>query len=354
MKKIPQKKIVVENYYVGDANVVLHDIDSVNVCVDVEMGLVPMGVSPNLSGFSIGIHYSDWSSRDKTQDYSNPKGAFFAKAENISFYDGDLLIYGSLPQKFEATHFDAKFVLFQPESYSEQPAFVEVKNNGNREIPVNKLKIQMNNRIFRLIKNNLAVGASARVYLDSVCPQSNSNEGELLLLYDSIPVDYLVWGKKGFFQKKAVEWGLWSDESFFLKTKRDSIVFVGDGYTKGDFFYRKNTEISGSDAWRFYTKKDRLTYNYLLPSPASISMPSGMGVFLDENEPLSFAWSLVDSARVYRMTIFSKDSSVMHEKDYYGNVAKVNLPSGKYFWNVLAARSSSDFETNPGGVLEYL
>lgn len=59
------------------------------------MDSIPYGVFPNESGYSLGVHYSDWKPRNKTLDFSNPQSSTFARADNVALYIDETLLYGS-------------------------------------------------------------------------------------------------------------------------------------------------------------------------------------------------------------------------------------------------------------------
>lgn len=129
LQKDSRKPIATENYYVDDARVTLLEVDSANACVEIAMSYIPEGIFPNQSGYSIGIHYEDWSNRDKKLDYSNPQSSKFSKAENVALYIESGLVYGSEPTAAETAHYDAKFTAFRPKNVNGALAFDDVQVN---------------------------------------------------------------------------------------------------------------------------------------------------------------------------------------------------------------------------------
>lgn len=125
LTKSPSKVVDVENYYVGNSQVSLENIDSINACFSVKMDSIPHGVYPNQSGYSIGVHYRDWSSRNKTLDFSNPQSSTFSRADNVALYIDETLLYGSdyqvandsdvyLPEATPLSAFDGVSVVLGP------------------------------------------------------------------------------------------------------------------------------------------------------------------------------------------------------------------------------------------------
>ena len=124
--KSPNKTIEIENFYIEKSLISQYEIDSVNTCVEIKIGDIPQGFFPNQDGFSIGIHYSDWSPRNKSLDFSNPQSSKFTKAENVALYIDDSILYGSdvlsqknsdedvLPDAAPLSAFDGGSVVLSP------------------------------------------------------------------------------------------------------------------------------------------------------------------------------------------------------------------------------------------------
>ncbi len=182
LTKSPDKVMEMEDYYVGNSQVLLENIDSTNACLSVKMDSIPYGVFPNESGYSLGVHYSDWKPRNKTLDFSNPQSSTFTRADNVALYIDETLLYGS--------------------------------------------DIQTAN--------------------------------------------------------------------------------VEDAY---------------------------------LPEPSPLSAFDGVSVVLSPNEPYRFVWNHVDDAERYLLTVLREDSTLVHSAEYPTNVADVQLPIGRYLWNVQAVNS---------------
>jgi hypothetical protein len=80
------KTPVLENYYLPNVTATLENLGNNMWDVDyhyVGMGFGPTTLVPDSSGFVSGIHYSDWSAFDKSNDYSNPGSGSFIKATQV-------------------------------------------------------------------------------------------------------------------------------------------------------------------------------------------------------------------------------------------------------------------------------
>ncbi|HEX2958618.1 MAG TPA: PA14 domain-containing protein, partial [Chitinispirillaceae bacterium] len=57
--------------------------------------ILPGGLHPHSSGNCVGLHYNDWSTWDKTNDFSDNLSSSFTENQNISFYYNGTKIYGN-------------------------------------------------------------------------------------------------------------------------------------------------------------------------------------------------------------------------------------------------------------------
>ena len=125
LTKSPNKTVEINGYYVENSQITLQDVDSTHACFSIKMDSIPHGVFPNQSGYSIGVHYSDWTPRNKMLDYSNPQSSSFTKADNIALYIDETLLYGSdyqvandsdayLPEPTPLSAFDGISVVLGP------------------------------------------------------------------------------------------------------------------------------------------------------------------------------------------------------------------------------------------------
>jgi hypothetical protein len=80
------KMPVLERYWLPDVTTELHQISGNHWVVDYHwegMNFGPGTFIPSQDGFSSGIHYSDWSAFDKTNDASNPGTGTFVKTTSL-------------------------------------------------------------------------------------------------------------------------------------------------------------------------------------------------------------------------------------------------------------------------------
>ena len=106
------KKLNVDAYYWPYAQPVVQEFNDTISVVVFELDSVPTGITPNTSGYSVGIHYADWSIRDKSLDYSNPGMSTFLLTDKIALYVDGTLVSGCPPAAtLETPEPDAGFVL---------------------------------------------------------------------------------------------------------------------------------------------------------------------------------------------------------------------------------------------------
>jgi hypothetical protein len=85
-KAEPGKEVVLEDYYTPDCEISLINLGNNEYAVEfyyTGKGVVPGDVTPDRNGWSIGIHYKDWSPQNKLDDPSNPGGSDWKSTEEV-------------------------------------------------------------------------------------------------------------------------------------------------------------------------------------------------------------------------------------------------------------------------------
>ncbi len=92
---------ILDDYYTPDASSTIENLNNGNYRVRFDFTgstLNPGQVKPNLDGKVIGLHYSNWSAWDKSNDFSNTGLSTFTLNGNIPVYSSSgALIYGNTP-----------------------------------------------------------------------------------------------------------------------------------------------------------------------------------------------------------------------------------------------------------------
>jgi hypothetical protein len=350
-KKAEQKSIALEHYYTEQAQLSIENLDSVNSCLNIDLDSLPSGLYPNESGLSIGLHYSDWSAWNKADDFSDPESSVYKENEKTSLYMDGTLIWGLTPSLVSDAPVELRFYGIQLEASTQCGPWFELKNFGLKSIPLDSVFLHdgKGDR-FNISHEKIKSGERIRIYLDSLSPAKTFDlQGELLLEYGSNPIDYIVWGKAGKYAEYAVENGLWQSATDYLQILDDSRVgSLSLPYISGSFFRNMNKEIRSSESWLLYSGSELAESDSSLPNSAPLSWPSMTQVVLKQKEPLHFVWIPIPGAERYRLTVLSKDSSIVYQGEVAEkNFANVNLDSGTYFWAVQASDQDKPFSKKP-------
>ena len=88
---------VVDSYYLANASLTLTDVSDDLAYFEIAVSSIPVGYYPDMAGFSLALHNSDWSNRDKTQDYSYQISTSLAENTNVVLFSGDDVLFGDEP-----------------------------------------------------------------------------------------------------------------------------------------------------------------------------------------------------------------------------------------------------------------
>lgn len=133
------------------------------------INLAANGIYPNSSGWSVGLHNSDWSTWDKTDDYSQNMNSTFVENNKILVFINGLLVYGVDPYPP-----DVSITTFLEITDSVTGASVLITPDGNLKttletqekltsLPADKfLSIESNGETKLIISNSL-VGAADEI-----------------------------------------------------------------------------------------------------------------------------------------------------------------------------------------------
>lgn len=94
------KTPVLEDYYTPGVTPYLEDVGDGNWRIRFDFRsivITPGQSSPDLSGLSVGLHYSDYSAWDYENDYSNPASSSFSQNTNIELFLDDDRVWGNPP-----------------------------------------------------------------------------------------------------------------------------------------------------------------------------------------------------------------------------------------------------------------
>lgn len=91
-----EKNFVVDSGYKPNAKISVRLVNDTIGYISYFIDSIPKGVFPNMSGYSQGLHFSDWSEMDKKRNPSYVGTPIFLKNPNILLYVGNTLVYGDV------------------------------------------------------------------------------------------------------------------------------------------------------------------------------------------------------------------------------------------------------------------
>jgi hypothetical protein len=318
---VENKNVVINSYYIVNAEVLWKELNSSLAYLDIKIDSIPPGVYPNASGFSIGLHYSDWSVWNKAVDYSYQKNSVYAKNSKILLFQGDSLIYGVIPAgKVENRNF--AITGFRPMNLG----WIEIENISDSSQSTDGLTLMDSKGNLHKV-GRVALKPKGKIKFcqnDDACVISNSDvvdssflwgeNGEAVLMKDSLILSYIPWGKEGSFAEKAVAVDVWDNkEDFFPSTEIDSIY--GIEYEKNVYFkINPFAKITNTEGWWYYTSNDSLKEEPFSPSPILLSTNKEKTYRMKGDDSISFNWQQVRNVSDYQLVVLSETDSSLIEK----------------------------------------
>lgn len=345
------RNLNISPYYLAGANISVDTLGTL-LAIDIETPILAPGFFPNQSGICFGLNYTDNEEFHKDENFSYPDAKTFVSASNILLYVEGSLVFGTSPVDEGIPKL--RIMEFQPENGKNQGAWIKIKNIGKQNVFLKYIFLQdsSNTQRYELTDKDrqklfsqdsvvLCVSSPCKegVYLKNI---SLGNSGELILGYGSNWLDYVAWGKEGNKSIKAMNYGVWSKNKDYIKTKRESFG-PSLPYKKGNFFRRMISDEFSSLSWLPYSENEFDALKKNLPNSVPFSWNNGSRIVLPANKALHFAWVPVLGAKSYQLKIYSEDSLLIYQKETNTTFADVFIPDGKYLWGV---ESKSDTREN--------
>lgn len=360
------KTIVVEPSYIAGAKVIQKSLNDSIGFVEIGIDSIASEIFPDKGGFSIGLHYQDWSSLKKLKDPSYLKVSDFSQNEKILVFVNNDLIYGDSESAFIEPQAQFKIVGIQPKGN----AWIDIKNDGDFDMLMKGFSLwnfQGNELLLDSIY--LKEGEIVRICQNAEdCLQKektivnssffDGNVGEVLLKQDSVWVSYLAWGTIGVHAEEAVKHGVWQDVFDFLAEATTDTI---DGMQiRQNVFYRYLSLPSDRKFcmkfWTPYSDRDSSSSTKSFPNPIKVTMNKPIVRRLTENDSVQFRWMPVHNAVEYKVII--QDSL----KNTIGNIITKNtqinlaLSDGVYSWKVYSGMQMDEngvAYSEEGEIVEY-
>lgn len=317
-------------YYMPNATYSLETLSDYLV-VNINIDEIAPGTYPNESGISLGMVYTDGEDFYKDSDYSYPGKGNFNAAPNIVVMQNGAWLTGELPSSMAAAKL--RFKAIQPENSDTRSAWVEIENYGQESVNLSRFVLKNSASHSASIGDfTLKHGDKLRICQDITleCPADDfstviqnltfGNVGEIKLALGSKTVDYVAWGQQGTMGDFEP-----------LPTIVPDVNGMYESYYVGAFFrYVDNI------GWKIFSAVEIESADNSLPVARDYNMPNGIVIFLSASQKPRFSWVNVEGAESYILNVLSsEDKSLIYQKQTNLNYAEVDLPSGKYLWNVI-------------------
>ncbi len=131
------KEIVVDSNYAVGANINVKMLNDTLGYVEISVDSISSEIFPDLGGFSLGLHYRDWTPLMKFRHPSYLNASVFALNEKILVYKDDLLVFGNsqFAEINNLSHF--KIVGIRPN----ENAWIDIQNVGEFDARMEKFSL---------------------------------------------------------------------------------------------------------------------------------------------------------------------------------------------------------------------
>ena len=333
----------VDGYYLANATMAVTDVNDDLAYFEITIPSIPVGYYPDMAGFSLALHNADWSSRDKTQDYSYQVSASLAENTKVVLLSGDDVLFGVGPN---AQSVPMPGILKISGLKFSTNAWLELKNVGASAVNLSEYQIvDANNsvfsvngsleagEIFRICQNQTACGTAGKSQI--LANFSWGDDGEVLLTQNNDMVSYVAWGQPGAHADDAVNAGVWSDALAFFPAETQVQSFNAD-YTK-DAFFRLKSNKSGvnTDDWFAFTSNDDPAETFSVPLPIKTSANQPVYKQIPGENDVLFSWLPVQGVNSYRVIVRDQNGNDVHNLNTSSTSVSLALAPGNYSWTVL-------------------
>ena len=333
----------VDGYYLANAAMTVTDVNDDLAYFEIAVSSIPVGYYPDMAGFSLALHNSDWSSRDKTQDYSYQVSASLAENTKVVLLSGDDVLFGVGPNAQSVT---APGILKISGLKFSDNSWIEIKNVGGSAVALSDFQLvgadnsawTLNGsldvgEVFRVCQNQTACGSAAKSQV--VSGFDWGSDGEALLKQSNDMVSYVAWGQPGAHADDAVNAGVWDDAQAFFPAETQVQTFNAD-YTK-DAFFRLKSNKSGvnTDDWFSFTSNDNPTEEVSVPLPIKTSANKPVIQQIPGDNEVLFSWLPVQGVNSYRVIVRDQNNNDVYNLSTSNTSVSLALTQGLYSWTVL-------------------
>lgn len=333
----------VDGYYLANAAMTVTEVNDDLAYFEIIIPSIPVGYYPDMAGFSLALHNTDWSSRNKIQDYSYQVSSSLAENTKVVLLSGDDVLFGVDPNAQSES--EPKIVKISGLKFSAN-AWLELKNAGTSAVNLSDYQIIDVNysvfsvsgslgagEIFRICQNQTACGHAEKSQILSNF--SWGDDGEALLMQGGSIVSYVAWGQPGSHANNAVDAGVWNDAQSFFPTETQVQSFNAD-YTKDTFFRLKsNKSGANTDDWFSFTSNDDPTETVSVPLPIKTSANKPIIKQIPGDNEVLFSWLPVQGVNSYRVVVRDKNGNDVYNLNTSSSSISLTLTPGNYSWTVI-------------------
>lgn len=334
---------VVDGYYIPNATLSTNNVNDTLAYFELDIPSVPTGYFPDIAGFSLALHNSDWSSRDKSRDYSYKTSSMLMENSKVVLLSGDNVLFGESPNA--QTVLEPGILKISGLKFSDS-AWLEIKNVGASTVALSDYRlVNANDSVFSLGNDSLAVNEVLRICQNqAACGEASKtlvnsvfgwdSIGEAILKKDSSMASYVAWGGPGLHAAAAVDAGVWTDFLEYFPAESHVQQYNAD-YIKNTFF-RLRPKKSGMDTgdWFSFTSNDNPAKANSFPIIVKTTPRYTVKIIPGENNVL-FSWRYENGIDLYRIIVFDQNGNEIYNLNTTSTSILLPFTPGDYSWTVI-------------------
>ena len=335
---------VVDGYYIPNATLSTNNVNDTLAYFELDIPSVPTGYFPDIAGFSLALHNNDWSSRDKSRDYSYQMSSMLMENTKVVLLSGDNVLFGESPNA--QTVFEPGILKISGLKFSDS-AWLEIKNVGASTVALSDYRlVNANDSVFSLGNDSLAVNEVLRICQNqAACGEASKtlvnsvfgwdSIGEAILKKDSSMASYVAWGEPGLHAAAAVDAGVWTDSLEYFPAESHIQQYNAD-YIKNTFF-RLRPNKSGMDTgdWFSFTSNDNPAEDVSVPLPIKTSANQPVYKLIPGENDVLFSWLPIDGVKSYRVIVRDQNENDVYNLETQNTSVVLPVAPGNYSWTVI-------------------
>lgn len=340
----PSSAYAVDKHYLADASISVNDVNEDLAYFELRIPSVSVGYYPSMDGFSVSLHNGNWSSWDKSKDYSYQAFSTFKKNTKVVLLSGNDVVFGTAPDVQSAS--EPENVKISGLKFSEN-SWLELKNVGKSTVDMSNFQlVDANNSAFS-INNSLESGEILRICQHQIACGNISkshvlpnfrwgDDGEAFIKRGDSIVSYVAWGQPGVHAEDAVNAGVWTDAQTFLPAE-SQIQRFNANYTNNVFFRLKlNKSGVNTGDWFSFTSNDNPAEFEPIPLPIKTSANNPVIQQIPGDNEVLFSWLPVQGVNSYRVIVRDQNNNDIYNLSTSNtSVSLVLAPDQQYSWTVI-------------------